>query len=164
MHSSLMDFMALLRGLCSSRWRMQWAWKDVKYFPCARVWFVFPGGRPHVVLYVPGGNLVFALFPDGLRSGFVGRCCFQDSIVSEMGPCRTSVFLKGSSAAVVALISNYFFLKRLPWFHVNGRWGWYVEFFEARWNTRKKTSVGFIGAHFSFRASIMKSHSADADL
>lgn len=34
---------------------------------------MFPGGRPHVGLYVPGGNLVFALVPGGLRSGFVGR-------------------------------------------------------------------------------------------
>lgn len=38
-------------------------------------WFVFPGGRPHISLYVLDGNLVFALVPGGLCSGSLGRCC-----------------------------------------------------------------------------------------
>lgn len=65
-------------------------------------WPVFPGGCPHISLYVPSGNLVFALVPDGLCYGFwwVGVC---RPVAPVTGPGKTSVFFKGISEAAVTL-------------------------------------------------------------
>lgn len=74
-------------------------------------WCVFPGGRLHVSLYVPDGNLVFALVPDGFILD-LPPCVFRP-VALEMGLRRISVFLKGSRVALAALISNMLHQKRI---------------------------------------------------
>lgn len=65
-------------------------------------WFVYPGGCLHTSLYVPDGNLVFALVPGGLHSGSAGWCFHASNVAPETGRGRISLFLKGSCVAVVA--------------------------------------------------------------
>lgn len=53
-------------------------------------------------------------------------------------------------------------MKKYPLVPGKCRWGKYVEFFEAYWNTRNQ--CWFQSAHSCFRPSIIKSHCTDADL
>lgn len=107
-------------------------------------WLVLPGGRPDVSLCVPGGNLLFALVPGGLCSGFLGRR-FQDSCSRNGSRKGVSVYKKKqgvfSCSSHLQNVSGKRMKKDTLAAGSDRRSGVYAEFFLARRNAPNRLSA-----------------------